>query len=164
MGLVLPEYGLLFWMVLTFGIVLFILKKFAWKPILSSLKERENSIEDALELAQKTRDEMAKLQADNEKILIEARQQREELLKEARDIRQKMIDEAKEKASEEGDKVIASAKQAFENEKAAAIDEMKKTIVSMSVQIAEKILKTHFEDPKKQQEFLDTYLKDIKLN
>ncbi len=164
MGLVLPEYGLLFWMVLTFGIVLFILKKFAWKPILSSLKERENSIEDALELAQKTRDEMAKLQADNEKILIEARQQREELLKEARDIRQKMIDEAKEKASEEGDKMIASAKQAFENEKAAAIDEMKKTIVSMSVQIAEKILKTHFEDPKKQQEFLDTYLKDIKLN
>ncbi len=164
MGLVLPEYGLLFWMVLTFGIVLFILKKFAWKPILSSLKERENSIEDALELAQKTRDEMAKLQADNEKILAEARQQREELLKEARDIRQKMIDEAKEKAAEEGDKMIASARQAFENEKSTAIDEMKKSIVSMSVQIAEKILKQHFEDPKKQQEFLDTYLKDIKLN
>jgi F-type H+-transporting ATPase subunit b len=164
MGLVLPDYGLLFWMVLTFGIVLFILKKFAWKPILSSLKERENSIEDALELAQKTRDEMAKLQADNEKILAEARQQREELLKEARDVRQKMIDEAKDKAREEGDKMIASARQAIENEKSSAIDEMKKTIVSMSVQIAEKILKKQLEDPKQQQDFLDSYLKDIKLN
>jgi len=164
MGLVLPEYGLLFWMVLTFGIVLFILKKFAWKPILSSLKERENSIEDALELAQKTRDEMAKLQADNEKILAEARQQREELLKEARDVRQKMIDEAKDRAREEGEKMIASARQAIENEKSSAIDEMKKTIVSMSVQIAEKILKKQLEDPKQQQDFLDSYLKDIKLN
>jgi len=164
MGLVLPDYGLLFWMVLTFGIVLFILKKFAWKPILSSLKERENSIEDALELAQKTRDEMAKLQADNEKILAEARQQREELLKEARDVRQKMIDEAKDRAREEGEKMIASARQAIENEKSSAIDEMKKTIVSMSVQIAEKILKKQLEDPKQQQDFLDSYLKDIKLN
>ncbi len=164
MGLVLPEYGLLFWMVLTFSIVLFILKKFAWKPILSSLKERENSIEDALELAQKTRDEMAKLQADNEKILAEARQQREELLKEARDVRQKMIDEAKDKAKEEGEKMIASARQAIENEKSSAIEDMKKAIVSMSVQIAEKILKKQLEDPKQQQEFLDTYLKDIKLN
>jgi F-type H+-transporting ATPase subunit b len=154
MGLVLPEYGLLFWMVLTFGIVLFILKKFAWKPILSSLKERETSIEDALELAKKTRDEMAKLQADNEKILAEARQQREELLKEARVVRQKMIDEAKDKAKEEGDKMIASARQAIENEKSAAIEDMKKAIVSMSVQIAEKILKKQLEDPKSQQDYL----------
>jgi len=164
MGLVLPEYGLLFWMVLTFGIVLFILKKFAWKPILSSLKERETSIEDALELAKKTRDEMAKLQADNEKILAEARQQREELLKEARVVRQKMIDEAKDKAKEEGDKMIASARQAIENEKSAAIEDMKIAIVAMSVQIAEKILKKQLEDPKSQQDYLDTYLKDVKLN
>ena len=164
MGLVLPEYGLLFWMVLTFGIVLFILKKFAWKPILSSLKERETSIEDALELAKKTRDEMAKLQADNEKILTEARQQREDLLKEARVARQKMIDEAKDKAKEEGDKMIASARQAIENEKSAAIEDMKIAIVAMSVQIAEKILKKQLEDPKSQQDYLDTYLKDVKLN
>jgi F-type H+-transporting ATPase subunit b len=164
MGLVTPDYGLLFWMVLTFGIVLFILKKFAWKPILGSLKERETSIEEALELAQKTRDEMAKLQADNEKILAEARQQREELLKEARDIRQKMIDEAKDKARDEGDKMIATARQAIENEKSTAIEEMKKAIVSMSVQIAEKILKKQLDDPKQQQEYLDTYLKDVKLN
>ncbi len=164
MGLVLPEYGLLFWMVLTFSIVFFILKKFAWKPILNSLKEREDSIEDALELAKKTREEMAKLQADNELILAEARQQREELLKEARDMRQKMIDEAKDRAKEEGEKMIALARQAFENEKTTAIDDLKKTIVAMSVQIAEKILKKQLSDPKQQQEYLDTYLKDIKLN
>ncbi|MFN8258317.1 MAG: F0F1 ATP synthase subunit B [Bacteroidales bacterium] len=164
MGLVTPDFGLLFWMLLTFLIVLFVLKKFAWKPILNSLKEREESIEEALEMAKKTKEEMAKLQADNELVLSEARKQREEMIKEARDIRQKLIDEAKEKAKEEGEKVIASARQAFENEKATAIEDLKKAVIEMSVQIAEKILKKKLEDPKLQQEYLDAYLKDLKLN
>lgn len=164
MGLVLPEYGLLFWMLLTFLIVLYILKKFAWKPILNSLKEREDSIGDALKSAEKAREEMEKLQADNEKILAEARQERDSLLKDARDVKQKMIEEAKEKASQEADKMIDSARQAIENEKSAAIEDMKKSIASMSIQIAEKILKKQLEDPKQQQAIIDQYIKDIKLN
>ena len=164
MGLVTPDYGLLFWMVLTFLVVLYILKKFAWGPILSSLKQREDSIEEALEAAQKAREEMGKLQADNEKILAEARNERSEMLKEAKDLKQKMIEDAKQKASQEADKMIESARQAIENEKEAAINEMKENIASLSVLIAEKILKKQLDDPQKQKELMDQYLKDIKLN
>lgn len=164
MGLVTPDYGLLFWMVLTFLTVMFILKKFAWKPILSSLKEREDSIDEALESAQKARDEMGKLQADNEKILAEARSERNQMLKEAKEIKQSMIDEAKGKAGQEADKIIESARQAIQNEKTAAINEMKENIASLSVQIAEKILKKQLDDPAKQKELMDQYIKDIKLN
>jgi F-type H+-transporting ATPase subunit b len=164
MGLVLPDYGLLFWMLLTFLIILYILKKFAWKPILGSLKEREESIEDALKSAEKAREELSNLQASNEKILAEARKEREEMLKEAREIKQKMIDEAKDKASQEANKMIELAKVAIENEKAAAIVDMKKSIAEMSIQIAEKILKKELSDPKQQQEIMDKYLNNIKLN
>ncbi len=164
MGLVIPDYGLLFWMVLTFLIVMFILKKFAWKPILNSLSERENSIEDALESAKKAREEMGKLQADNEKILAEARNERTEMLKEAKDVKQSIINEAKGQASKEAEKIIESARQAIQNEKTAAINEMKNNIASLSVQIAEKILKKQLDDPAKQKDLMDQYLKDIKLN
>jgi len=164
MGLVTPDFGLLFWMLLTFLIVLFVLKKFAWKPILNSLKEREESIDDALKSAEKAREEMANLQASNEKILASARQEKEELLKEARDIRQKIIDEAKDKANQEANKMIELAKLAISNEKASAIEEMKQSIALMSIQIAEKILRKELADPKQQQELIDKYLNNIKLN
>jgi len=164
MGLVIPDYGLLFWMVLTFLIVMFILKKFAWKPILTSLSERENSIEEALESAKEAREEMGKLQADNEKILAEARNERTEMLKEAKEVKQSIINEAKGQASKEAEKIIESARQAIQNEKTAAINEMKKNIASLSVQIAEKILKKQLDDPAKQKDLMDQYLKDIKLN
>ena len=164
MGLVTPDYGLLFWMMLTFLVVLYILKKFAWGPILSSLKEREDSIEEALASAQKARDEMDKLQADNEKILAEAREERSKMLKEAKEMQLRMVDEAKQKAAQEADKMIESARRAIENEKESAINEMKENIASLSVLIAEKILKQQLDDPKKQKELMDQYLKDIKLN
>ena len=164
MGLVIPDYGLLFWMVLTFLTVMFILKKFAWKPILSSLKEREDSIENALESAKKARNEMGKLQADNEKILIEARNERNEMLKEAKSVKQSIIDKAKGEAEIEAEKIIESARLAIQSEKTAAINEMKDSIALLSVQIAEKILKKQLDDPKKQKDLVDKYLKDIKLN
>lgn len=164
MGLVTPDYGLLFWMLLTFSIVLYILKKFAWKPILSSLKEREDSIEEALKSAEKAREDMANMQASNEKILAAARHEREAMLKEARDIRQKMIDEAKSKATAEANKMIEMAKQAIENEKTAAIEDMKNSIANISVMIAEKILKKELTDSKQQQELMDKYLDNLKLN
>lgn len=164
MGLVTPDYGLLFWMLLTFSIVLYVLKKFAWKPILSSLKEREDSIEEALKSAEKAREDMANMQASNEKILAAARHEREAMLKEARDIRQKMIDEAKAKATAEANKMIEMAKQAIENEKTAAIEDMKNSIANISVMIAEKILKKELTDSKEQQELMDKYLENLKLN
>jgi len=164
MGLVTPDFGLLFWMVLVFLTVLFVLKKFAWKPILGSLKEREDSIENALKSAEKARDEMAKLQEDNEKILTEARQEKTEMLKEARNIKQKMIDDAKGKASEEANKIIVSAKVAIQNEKAAALEDIKQNIAEISVSIAEKILKQQLKDDKQQKELMDKYIKEIKLN
>lgn len=164
MGLVTPDYGLLFWMLLTFSIVLYILKKFAWKPILSSLKEREDSIEEALKSAEKAREDMANMQASNEKILAAARHEREAMLKEARDIRQKMIDEAKSKATAEANKMIEMAKQAIEVEKTAAIEDMKNSIANISVMIAEKILKKELTDSKQQQELMDKYLDNLKLN
>jgi F-type H+-transporting ATPase subunit b len=134
------------------------------EPILGSLKEREDSIEDALRSADKAREEMVKLQADNEKILAEARLERDNMLKEARDVKQQMIDDAKNQANIEAKKMIESAKQVIENEKVSAIQEMKKTIASMSIQIAEKILKQQLADSKEQQELVDKYLKDLKLN
>jgi len=164
MGLVLPDYGLLFWMVFTFLIVMFILKKFAWKPILSSLKEREDSIEEALESAQQAREEMGKLHADNEKILAEARNERNEMLRDAKEVKQSIIDEAKGAATKEAEKMIETAREAIQNEKHAAINEMKESIATLSVQIAEKILKKQLDDPAKQKDLMDQYLKDIKLN
>ncbi|MEN8119343.1 MAG: F0F1 ATP synthase subunit B [Bacteroidota bacterium] len=164
MGLVIPDYGLLFWMVLTFLIVMYILKKFAWKPILSSLKEREDSIEEALESAEKAREEMSRLQADNETILAEARNERNKMLIEAKEVKQSIIDEAKGQAAQEADKMIDSARQAIQNEKTAAINEMKENIASFSILIAEKILRKQLDDPAKQKELMDQYLKDVKLN
>lgn len=164
MGLVTPDFGLLFWMMLTFLVVLFLLKKFAWKPILGSLKEREDSIENALRLADKAKEEMARLQADNEKIVSEARQERDEMLREAREIKQQMLDDAKEKAGVEAEKMIESAKQVIESEKLAAVEDMKKSIATMSIQIAEKILRQQLVDSKQQQDLVDQYLKDIKFN
>ncbi len=164
MGLVIPDYGLLFWMVFTFLIVMYLLKKFAWKPILSSLKDREDSIEEALESAKQAREEMGKLQADNEKILAEARNERNEMLKEAKEVKQNIIDDAKGSAAKEAEKIVEAARQAIQNEKTAAINEMKESIATLSVQIAEKILKKQLDDPKKQKDLMDQYLKDIKLN
>ncbi|OQY00286.1 MAG: ATP synthase F0 subunit B [Bacteroidetes bacterium 4572_117] len=164
MGLVIPDYGLLFWMALTFLIVLFILKKFAWKPILSSLKEREDSIEEALESAQKAREEMGKLHADNEKILAEARNERNEMLKEAKEVKQNIINEAKNVAAQEAEKMLETARQFIETEKEAAVNDMKESIASFSIQIAEKILRKQLDDPSKQKDLIDQYLKDIKLN
>jgi F-type H+-transporting ATPase subunit b len=164
MGLVTPDYGTIFWMVLAFSIVLFVLGKFAWPAILSSLKEREASITKALQSAEKAKEEMARLQADNERVLQEARQERNEMLMEARDLKNKMIENAKTEAKHEATKMIESAKQAITNEKMAAISEIKAQVASLSVEIAKKILKKELAEDKKQEELIDNMLKDFKLN
>ena len=164
MELVTPGIGLLFWMLLSFAVVLFILKKFAWKPILKALKEREDSIEDALESAEKAKEEMAKLQVDNEKIINEAKAERDNLINEAREVKEKIINEAKTQATTEANKLIKQAHTNIQNEKVAAINEIKEQVAILSVEIAEKLLKQELEKDKKQEELINSLLKEIEVN
>lgn len=162
--MVTPDFGLLFWQTLTFLIVLFILGKFAWKPILGSLKERENTIEDALNAAKKAKEEMQKLQADNEKLLAEARLERDKILRDAQSAANNLITEAKEKAGAEGTRMIENARQAINNEKQAALTEVKNLAANLSIEIAEKVLKRELADEKAQKELVNEFIKDANLN
>ena len=164
MELVKPSIGLIFWMAVSFSIILFLLKKFAWKPILGMIKEREESIESALAAAEKAKEEMKALQSNNERILAEARAERDTLLKEARDIKDKMILEAKTTATKEGERMLAIARENIQNEKMAAITELKNQVATLSIEIAEKILKSELSSDEKQKSLVNTLLKDVNLN
>tara|TARA_Y100000385_G_scaffold28857_1_gene27209 strand:+ start:562 stop:1056 length:495 start_codon:yes stop_codon:yes gene_type:complete len=164
MDLVTPGFGLIFWTSVVFLILLVLLKRMAWTPILNNVDARNKSIEEALEAAKNARDEMSNLKADNDRILKEARAERDEMLKEAREIKASIISEAKNAAKDEADKMIASAKVVIENEKAGAISELKNTVGSLSVDIAEKVLRAELKDADKQNAFIADMLKDIKLN
>jgi F-type H+-transporting ATPase subunit b len=164
MELVKPAFGLIFWMFVSFALILFLLKKFAWKPILEMLDEREKTISDALNSAQKAKEEMTALRAGNEKLLQEARNERDNLLKEAREAKEMIINEARAKATEASDKILASARENISNEKMAAITELKNYVATLSIEIAEKVLKQELADPNKQKELVQSLLKDTKLN
>ncbi|MCC6837653.1 MAG: F0F1 ATP synthase subunit B [Bacteroidia bacterium] len=164
MELVKPSIGLIFWMAVSFSIILFLLKKFAWKPILGMIKEREESIENALAAAEKAKEEMKALQSNNERILAEARAERDSLLKEAREIKDKMILEAKTTATKEGERMLAIARENIQNEKMAAITELKNQVATLSIEIAEKILKSELSSDEKQKTLVNTLLKDVNLN
>ncbi|MCD6333587.1 MAG: F0F1 ATP synthase subunit B [Bacteroidales bacterium] len=164
MGLVTPDYGTIFWMVLAFGLVFMLLKKFAWKPILNSLKNREQSIREALEAADVARGEMAKLQADNELVLQQARKERDALLDEAREMRESMIEEARDKAALEAEKVVLKARKQIENEKLSALSDIRKQISELSIQIAEKVLRKELSNAADHESLIQEMLKDIKLN
>ena len=164
MELVKPEFGLIFWMCISFGIILWILGKFAWKPILKMLSDRENSIQDALDSAERAKEEMKALQAGNEKILAEARHERELMLKDAREIREKMISDAKGIAATEGERMLKSARENIQNEKMAAITDLKNQVGVLSLEIAEKILKSELASDEKQKALVNTLLKDVNLN
>jgi len=164
MELVTPGLGLIFWQTLVFVIVLFILSKFAWKPILGSLKERESSIDNALQAANQARLEMAALKADNEKLLDEARSERDRILKSAQVSSENIIQEAKEKAQSESARILQEAQQAIRNERQAAVADIKKEIVSLSVEIAEKLLKKQLQDQAAQKALVNDLIKDTQLN
>ena len=164
MDLVTPDIGLIFWTTVSFGILYFILAKFAWKPILGAVNEREQSIKDALSAAEKAKDEMENLKSDNEKILNEAKLQRESLLKEAREIKSKIIADAEIQATEKANKLIESAKTAIENEKSAAMKELQNTVVDLSLNIAEKLLSKELDNKEKQLENIQEILDKTKLN
>lgn len=163
MNLVTPDIGLLFWMCLSFGIVVLLLRKYAWKPILSSVKARESSIEDALNEAKKMREDMARMSAGNEELMRSAREEREVLLKEARDIRDKEIAGAKTKAKAEADAMLARAREDIRNEKNAAITEMKNQVAELSVTVAETILRDKLSTDVAQHALVDKVMKDADL-
>lgn len=156
--------GLFIWQTVIFLALLFLLRKFAWKPILGAVQDREESIVSALKSAEKAREDMKALQADNEKILKEAREERENILKEARSIRDNMINEAKEGAAAEADKVMAAAKAQIENDKNKAIHELKNQVATLSLNIAEKVLRSELSDTQKQNELIESSINDAKLN
>ena len=164
MELLTPAIGLLFWMALVFGILVFFLKKFAWIPILSSLKEREDSIESALRMAEETRAEMAKLKSDNDKILAEARAERDKMIRDAKGITDKMVADAKERAVVEGNKIIADAREAIQQEKVAMVAQMKKDMATFSIEIAEKVIRRELSDKKSQETLVSNLISEARLN
>ncbi len=164
MNLVKPEFGLIFWMTVTFLIVFFLMRKFAWGPILKMIQEREESIESALNSAQKAKEEMAELQNNNEKLLAEARLEKDKMLKEAREIKDTMISDAKDAAQKEALRIMADARNTIQNEKMAAINELKNQVALMSVDIAEKIIRKDLSKDESQKTLVASLINDVKLN
>lgn len=164
MELVTPNVGTIFWMVIIFAIVAVVLKKFAWKPLLNGLYEREESIENALNAARNAREEMARLIAGNEELMAQAKKEKDAIMRDAMVLKEGIIAEAKEKATSETQKSIESARQQIQQEKQMAINEMKKQMAEISLMIAEKVIRKEMSGNKQQQEMIDNLLDEIKLN
>lgn len=164
MELLTPGTGLIIWQLIIFVLLFFILSKLAWKPILSSLKEREKSIQDALDTAETARLEIAKLKADNENLLKQAREERDKMLRDARDASNRMKEEAQLVAKKSADKIIEDARLAIGIEKQAALKDIKIQVAMFSLEIAEKLLKENLSNDKAQKELVQNYLNDLKVN
>lgn len=163
-SLVTPGIGLIFWTTIVFILLIVLLGKFAWKPILNSIKTREKNISDALASAESALNDMRELKENNEKIMAKAREERDVLLKEARETKDSIIAEAKTKASAESDRIIAAAREQINNEKNAAITELKNQVATLSIDIAQKILKSELSGDEKQKALVSTLMKDVNLN
>lgn len=163
-ALVTPSIGLIFWTAIVFILLLALLGKFAWKPILSAIKTREKGIEDALKSAESALNDMRELKANNEKIMNEARAERDSMLKEARDVKETILAEAKTKANAEAERIMKTAREQINNEKNAAIADLKNQVAALSVDIAEKILKSELSSDEKQKTLVSSLMKDVNLN
>jgi F-type H+-transporting ATPase subunit b len=164
MDLITPEYGLFVWQVVVMIVLIFLLTKFAWKPVMKAVGEREASINDALASAEKAKEEMANLKADNEKLLQQARAERDEMLKEAQDMKKSIISEATEDANEKSDRILRKAQITIQSEKKQALLEIKSQVAELSVQIAETVVKKQLDDKKEQMILVNKMLDDVKLN
>ncbi|MEQ8903666.1 F0F1 ATP synthase subunit B [Ekhidna sp.] len=164
MELVTPDIGLIIWQLIVFLIVLIILRAFVWKPILGALKTREFQIEDSLRAAEHAQEEMKQIKADNEYLLQEARIERDAILKEARDEATRIVEQAKSETSDITSKMIQEAREAIEVEKKAALTEVKNLVASLSLEIAEKVLREKLSDDKSQKALVDKFIKDVKVN
>jgi F-type H+-transporting ATPase subunit b len=159
-----PAIGTVVWSTIIFSLFFILLTKFAWKPILNAVKARDEMIKGSLAAAEKAREDMMKLQSDNEAILRKAREERELILKDARDVRDKLIAEAKDKASEEAEKLIEKARTGIESEKRKALSEIRDQVATLSVDIASKLLGEQLSKTGEQEKLIDNYLKEINLN
>jgi F-type H+-transporting ATPase subunit b len=164
MELITPGLGLIFWMTLAFLMLLFILGKYAWKPIMKALKEREATIHDALHAADRAREEMKLLQFSNEQLLREAKNERDAILADARKVRDAIIEESRTKASEEAARIVFAAKESIHNEKMAAMTDLKNQLAYMSLEVSRKLLKRELSEPRKQEEYLRQLLDEVKFN
>ncbi len=158
------SFGLFFWQLIIFLGLLLLLRKFAWKPILDAVNEREEGIKNALLSAENAKKEMQNLKSDNEKLLAEARAERDAMMKDAREIKEKMINDAKSEAQAAGEKMISQAKAAIESEKNAAMAELKNQVSSLSLEIAEKVLRDELSNKESQTKLIEKMLGDAKLN
>jgi F-type H+-transporting ATPase subunit b len=164
MELLLPALGLFFWALLCFLVVFFILRKTAWKPILQTLHDRENSIAESIATADKVRKEMENQKAENEQVLAAAREERANIVREAKEASNKMIAEAKQKASDEANKILADARAQIQNEKMAALTDVKNQVGKLVIEVSEKVLRKELSDKANQESYINTLAKEIKLN
>ncbi|MEM7162984.1 MAG: F0F1 ATP synthase subunit B [Bacteroidota bacterium] len=164
LSLIEPEFGLFFWMLVVFLAVLFLLKKFAWGPILQGLKNREDSIENALESAKRAKEEMANLQASNEELIKEARAERDKLLREAKETRDSIVSKAESEAKEKAEAIVAKAKEDIQNEKLAAMSELKNQVANISLEIAEKVVRKKLDNDEEQKSLISDLVKDLNIN
>lgn len=164
MDLLTPELGLFFWTLIAFLAVFMILRKFAWGPILSSLGEREKGIADSIASAQRVKNEMSQLQAENEKLLAQAREERSAMLKEAKEIKDRIVGEAKDQAKAEANKIIVEAQEQIQQQKLAALTEVKNEIGNLAVEVAGKILRKQMSAADGQEMYMKMLADNIKLN
>jgi len=164
MDLLIPEIGLVFWHTVSFLILLFLLTKYAWKPVLKAIKERENSIEEALEAAERAKLEMARLTNENEQLLKQARAERDTILKEAKALKDKIVSDAKTEARASAGKVLEQAKQEIEEQKNRALAEVRNQVSTLSLEIARKVLTREFEDQRRQEAFVADLIEGVSLN
>jgi F-type H+-transporting ATPase subunit b len=156
--------GLILWQLIIFLLLFFLLAKLAWKPIINSLKEREQSIQDALDTAEKARLEMAALKSENEKLLKEAREERDKMLRQAREAGNRMIEDAQAEAKKSADKIISDARAAINIEKQAALKDVKIQVANFALEVASKLMRKNLSDDKAQKSLVEDYMKDIKVN
>ena len=164
MDLLLPKLGLIVWTFLAFMIVFFILKKFAWKPILQSLKDREKNIADSLATAEKVKLEMTQLKSDNEALLVKAREERAALIRDAKDVADKMVADAKEKAKTEYDRIVTDAQSAIQQQKMAAITDLKNQVGNLVIEVSEKVLRRELSNKTEQENYIKQLSGEVKLN
>jgi len=164
MELIKPDFGLFFWMLASFGIVLLVLRTFAWRPILNSLKEREKTIQERLDVARKAKKELAEIEFGNERIIALAKTERHNMLKEAQETKDQIIDEAKEEARKEANKILQQSQQRIKEQKKEAEAQIKNQIANLSVDIAEKIIKEKLSGDQKQKDYINTLVNEININ
>jgi len=164
MELLLPKLGLIVWTLIAFGIVFFILKKYAWKPILNSLKEREKNITDSILSAENVRKEMSELKSENEALLAQAREERAQMMREAKETRDKIIMDAKEQAKEQMNKIVADAQNVINQQKMAAITDLKNQVGNLVLEVSEKVLRRELNNKADQEKYIQQITKNVELN